>query len=36
MSDSYTGLMATLEQPGVPEVLTYPPEEALRRSRPLP
>jgi hypothetical protein len=30
------GVVATLEQPGEPEVRTYAPEEALRRSRPLP
>lgn len=28
--------MATLEQPGEPGVKAYPPEDALRRSRPLP
>jgi len=30
------GIVATLEQPGEPEVRAYPPEDALRRSRPLP
>jgi hypothetical protein len=28
--------VSTLEQPGEPELRTYPPEEALRRARPLP
>ena len=29
-------IVVTVEQPEEPEVRTYPPEEALRRSRPLP
>ena len=29
-------IVATFEQPQEPEVRTYPSEEALRRSRPLP
>ena len=33
---SYTETVSTLEQPGEPELRTYPPEEALRRARPLP
>jgi hypothetical protein len=32
----YTEDMSTLHEPREPEVRAYPPEEALRRSRPLP
>ena len=32
----YTEVMSTLHEPQEPEVRAYPPEEALRRSRPLP
>jgi len=32
----YNEVVTTLEQPGEPVVRAYPPDEALRRSRPLP
>lgn len=32
----YTGAVSTLEQPEEPRVRVYPPEEALKRARPLP
>ena len=32
----YTEVMSTLQEPEEPEVRAYPPDEALRRCRPLP
>ncbi len=33
---SYTGRVSTVEQPEEPSVRFYPPDEAIKRARPLP
>jgi len=33
---SYTGVVSSVEQPEEPTVRVYPPDEALKRARPLP